>query len=94
MAGLSHGGRKNRNKPNFKLLLPEEIASAPWNVPDLCTAYSWPTNLAGGGVFAIVELGGGWDVQRRAPARPVHRTRLPDRNEACCFVYGCRKFRM
>jgi kumamolisin len=38
-----------------------DIAGAgPWNVPDLCTAYSWPTGLAGGGVIAIVELGGGW----------------------------------
>jgi hypothetical protein len=32
----------------------------PWNVPDLCAAYNWPTELAGGGVIAIVELGGGW----------------------------------
>ena len=32
----------------------------PWNVPDLCRAYNWPTGLAGGGVIAIVELGGGW----------------------------------
>ncbi|MGH9762786.1 MAG: S53 family peptidase [Blastocatellia bacterium] len=32
----------------------------PWNVPDLCKAYNWPTNLAGGGVIAIVELDGGW----------------------------------
>jgi kumamolisin len=35
-------------------------AGGPWNVPELCTAYNWPTNLAGGGVIAIVELGGGW----------------------------------
>lgn len=34
--------------------------SGPWSVPDLCTAYQWPTGLAGGGVIAIVELGGGW----------------------------------
>jgi kumamolisin len=32
----------------------------PWNVPALCAAYNWPTGLAGGGVIAIVELGGGW----------------------------------
>jgi len=31
-----------------------------WAVPDLCNAYNWPTNLTGGGVIAIVELGGGW----------------------------------
>jgi kumamolisin len=29
-------------------------------VPDLCTAYNWPAGLAGGGVIAIIELGGGW----------------------------------
>jgi kumamolisin len=34
--------------------------AAPWNVPDLCAAYNWPTGLAGGGVIAVVELGGGW----------------------------------
>jgi kumamolisin len=34
--------------------------SGPWSVPDLCAAYQWPTGLAGGGVIAIVELGGGW----------------------------------
>ncbi len=32
----------------------------PWSVPDLCAAYQWPANLSGGGVIAIVELGGGW----------------------------------
>ena len=26
----------------------------------MCEAYNWPTGLAGGGVIAIVELGGGW----------------------------------
>src|SRR6516164_8654942 len=36
------------------------ITGGPWNVPDLCAAYNWPTGLAGGGVIAIVELGGGW----------------------------------
>ena len=32
-----------------------------WNVPALCAAYGWPTNAAGNGVIAIVELGGGWN---------------------------------
>ncbi|MGC1461028.1 MAG: S53 family peptidase [Terracidiphilus sp.] len=32
----------------------------PWTVPGLCAAYNWPTGLSGGGVIAIVELGGGW----------------------------------
>lgn len=31
-----------------------------WTVPNLCTAYNWPTGLPGGGVIALVELGGGW----------------------------------
>ncbi len=35
-------------------------APAPWSTPNLCAAYNWPTGLAGGGVIAIVELGGGW----------------------------------
>ena len=35
-------------------------SGGPWSVPDLCAAYNWPTGLAGGGVIAIVELGGGW----------------------------------
>jgi kumamolisin len=34
--------------------------AGPWTVPNLCAAYNWPTGLAGGGVIAIVELGGGW----------------------------------
>jgi len=52
--------------PYFKLrrLVPHiqigPLAASPWNVPNLCSAYKWPTGLAGGGVIAIVELGGGW----------------------------------
>lgn len=52
--------------PYFKLrrLVPHiqigPLAPAPWNVPNLCSAYKWPTGLAGGGVIAIIELGGGW----------------------------------
>jgi len=34
--------------------------AGPWSLPNLCSAYDWPTKLAGGGVIAIVELGGGW----------------------------------
>ena len=54
-------------KPDFKLrgrpsgVAPEAAPSLPtWNVPGLCSAYKWPTGLAGGGLIAIVELGGGW----------------------------------
>jgi kumamolisin len=52
--------------PYFKLrrLVPHiqigPLAPAPWNIPNLCSAYKWPNGLAGGGVIAIVELGGGW----------------------------------
>lgn len=31
-----------------------------WNVPQLCAAYNWPSGAPGGGIIAIVELGGGW----------------------------------
>ena len=56
-----------RNKPYFKL--PSQVrrvapalatTTQTWAVPDLCSAYKWPAGLAGGGVIAIVELGGGW----------------------------------
>ena len=53
-------------KPYFKLRrLTHNFAwgsrrPAPWDVPALCAAYQWPTGLSGGGVIAIVELGGGW----------------------------------
>lgn len=47
-------------KPYFKLLKPNAVASAPWGVPEICTAYNWPGDLTGGGVIAIVELAGGW----------------------------------
>src|SRR5579863_4460003 len=54
-----------KDKPYFKLRKPHVGAAAapaggPWSVPDLCTAYNWPTKLSGGGILAIVELGGGW----------------------------------
>lgn len=54
-----------RCKPYFKLRSQVVLAnmatvSVTWNVPDLCAAYNWPTGLAGGGVIAIIELGGGW----------------------------------
>jgi kumamolisin len=31
-----------------------------WTMPALTAAYNWPSGLGGGGVIAIVELGGGW----------------------------------
>jgi kumamolisin len=58
-----------KSVPYFKLRKPTPegtkaaaapTTAAPWAVPDLCAAYNWPSGLAGGGVIAIVELGGGW----------------------------------
>ncbi|MGA8042705.1 MAG: S53 family peptidase [Terracidiphilus sp.] len=51
----------HRCKSYLKHPNPELAALAkPWSLPDLCTAYNWPTQRPGGGVIAIVELGGGW----------------------------------
>jgi kumamolisin len=60
---------KYQVRPYFKLRNTSSItartaaaasAGGPWDLPALCAAYNWPTGLAGGGVIAIVELGGGW----------------------------------
>jgi kumamolisin len=59
-----HYARRVNCKPYFKLRktvpTPRVAGSGSWDVPALCAAYNWPTGLAGGGVIAIVELGGGW----------------------------------
>ncbi|HKD23267.1 MAG TPA: S53 family peptidase [Rhizomicrobium sp.] len=55
----AHRARAHAAKPYFKIRRPR-AAGASWTVPNLCKAYNWPTALAGGGVIAIVELGGGW----------------------------------
>jgi kumamolisin len=67
----AHMSRRLGVHPYFKLPSPHAAAAngrqKPWTVPDLCSAYEWPTGLAGGGVIAIVELGGGWidsDMQK------------------------------
>jgi kumamolisin len=50
-----------RLHPDFKLPTNQaRAAQASWAVPALCSRYKWPANLAGGGVIAVVELGGGW----------------------------------
>jgi hypothetical protein len=33
---------------------------AAWTVPELCKAYEWPNDLAGGGTIALIHLRGGW----------------------------------
>ncbi len=51
----------HRCKSYIKHPRPELAATAiSWSVPELCTAYDWPARRPGGGVIAIVELGGGW----------------------------------
>jgi kumamolisin len=53
-------------KPYFKRLraatgAAPRAAATSWDVPALCAAYDWPNkSLAGGGIIAIIELGGGW----------------------------------
>jgi kumamolisin len=53
--------KKSLRQPSEHLQA-RSLGSGPWSVPDLCAAYQWPTGLAGGGVIAIVELGGGWTL--------------------------------
>ena len=55
----AHLSRRRGVHPYFKMRR-AETGGAPWSVPNLCKAYNWPTGLTGGGVIAIVELGGGW----------------------------------
>jgi hypothetical protein len=53
----------------------------PWDVRDLCAAYSWPSKLAGGGTIAIVELGGGWvgsDIDAFCQASGLPRPQIQD----------------
>jgi kumamolisin len=50
-------------RPYIKVRTHDDTSEAPgtaWSVPALCTAYNWPSGLAGGGVIALIELGGGW----------------------------------
>lgn len=60
-----HGGPHPKVHPYFHMGRPGPFLQAsadggPWRVPDLCAAYGWPSGLRGGGVIAIIELGGGW----------------------------------
>jgi kumamolisin len=51
----------HRCRPYFKLPKdPRTAAATAWNLPGLCAAYNWPSGAPGGGIIAIVELGGGW----------------------------------
>ncbi len=59
-----HLARSNGVHPYLKWPSESRIAGAappsPWSVRALCAAYDWPKGLKGGGVIAIIELGGGW----------------------------------
>ena len=61
-----HYARRISCKPYFRIGRKRPIERAVtasqvlWDVPALCGAYNWPTGSPGGGVIAIVELGGGW----------------------------------
>jgi kumamolisin len=50
----------HRRAPRATAAQPQPPEAQPWSVPSLCSAYNWPTGQPGGGIIAIVELGGGW----------------------------------
>jgi len=52
--------RANEIHPYFKPRVDGPEPDASWYVTNLCNSYGWPTNLAGGGVIGILEMGGGW----------------------------------
>ena len=57
-----HLVRKNGVHPYLKRVRPDAARpSTPRTFAKLCAAYEWPTSApGGGGVIAIIELGGGW----------------------------------
>ena len=60
---------------------PRTTTARPWDVDTLCAAYDWPTGLTGGGVIAIIELGGGWrpaDLQQFCDATKIPLPRVTD----------------
>jgi kumamolisin len=55
--------RRARYRNYIKYPAPQGLrprVGGPFRVADLCTAYNFPTGLAGGGVIGILELGGGY----------------------------------
>lgn len=57
---LPYGCRPYFKLPEPGVVIPAAVTGVPWSVPNLCSAYKWPTRMPGGGIIAIVELGGGW----------------------------------
>lgn len=47
-------------KPYIKFPTRAGSVGIPWRVPHLCASYAWPSELTGGGVIPIIELGGGY----------------------------------
>jgi kumamolisin len=46
--------------PYIKRPVLDDHVATTWVMPDLCSRYKFPTGVTGGGVIAIIELGGGW----------------------------------
>jgi Subtilase family len=55
-----HLVRRNGLHPYIKWPRATVPKVSSWAVSDLSKAYDWPTTAPGGGVIAIIELGGGW----------------------------------
>jgi kumamolisin len=55
-----HLVRRNGLHPYIKWPRATVPKVSSWAVSDLSKAYDWPTDAPGGGVIAIIELGGGW----------------------------------
>jgi kumamolisin len=52
-----HQSFKAKVRPYVKT---QPASAASWPTKDLCAAYDWPRNLDGGGIIAIIEVGGSW----------------------------------
>jgi kumamolisin len=55
--------------------------SMSWTIPALCAAYDWPDDAPGGGMIAIIELGGGWkqsDVEQAFAAMKLPAPSITD----------------
>ena len=76
----------------IKRLPPSYRSAATWSVPELCAQYSWPKNAPGGGVIAIIEMGGGWlesDIDRfftvaRLPAPQITDVSVDGTKNSVC----------
>ncbi|MBV9811871.1 MAG: hypothetical protein JO326_03920, partial [Acetobacteraceae bacterium] len=71
-----------KRRSDVPVLRPAAAGDAvPWRINDLCAAYGWPSNAIGGGVIAILELGGGWvqsDIDAFCTAANLAKPRITD----------------